>query len=95
MIFRYIFLSLGSGQPSTIRHIPMIARKFPSLKIVINHIAKPFLTNFDIWAAEMEEAGKFENVYCKLSGLNDEVKFYDVNELRPYLNKCLGKKYKL
>ena len=73
----------------------MIARKFPSLKIVINHIAKPFLTNFDIWAAEMEEAGKFENVYCKLSGLNDEVKFYDVDELRPYINKCLGNQDKL
>ena len=53
----------------------MIATKFPNLKIVINHIAKPFQIDFKTWASEMEEAGKFNNVYCKISGLNDEEKF--------------------
>ena len=79
------------GSPSTIKYIPLIASKFPDMKIVIDHIAKPFMVDFKAWAAEMSEAGKYPNVYCKLSGLNDEEKFYDVDELRPYINHCLGK----
>ena len=79
------------GSPSTIKYIPLIASKFPDLKIVIDHIAKPFMVDFKAWAAEMSEAGKYPNVYCKLSGLNDEEKFYDVDALRPYINHCLGK----
>ena len=79
------------GSPSTIKYIPLIASKFPDLKIVIDHIAKPFMIDFKAWAAEMSEAGKYPNVYCKLSGLNDEEKFYDVDALRPYINHCLGK----
>ena len=39
----------------------------------------------------MTKASKFRNVYCKLSGLNDEVNFYDVDALRPYVQHCLGK----
>merc|ERR1719242_1730108 len=37
----------------------------------------------------MTKASKFRNVYCKLSGLNDEVNFYDVDALRPYVQHCL------
>ena len=65
--------------------------KIPDLKIVINHIAKPFGSDFKTWAEEMTKASKFRNVYCKLSGLNDEVNFYDVDALRPYVQHCLGK----
>ena len=65
--------------------------KIPDLKIVINHIAKPFGIEFKTWADEMTKASKFENVFCKLSGLNDEVYFYNVDELRPYVKHCLGK----
>ena len=46
---------------------------------------------FKTWADEMTKASKFENVFCKLSGLNDEVYFYNVDELRPYVKHCLGK----
>ena len=28
--------------PITIKHIPLIAAKFPHLKMVIDHIAKPY-----------------------------------------------------
>ena len=40
----------------------------------------------------MTKASKFKNVFCKLSGLNDEVNFYNVDALRPYVKHCLGKK---
>ena len=82
---------LNTGSPSTIKYIPLIASKFPELKIVIDHIAKPFQIDFSSWAAEMTEAAKYGNVYCKLSGLNDEVNFYDVEALRPYVEHCIGR----
>ena len=82
---------MNTGSPSTIKYIPLIASKFPELKIVIDHIAKPFQIDFSSWAAEMTEAAKYRNVYCKLSGLNDEVNFYDVEALRPYVEHCIGR----
>ena len=82
---------LFKGSFSTIKNIPEVATKIPDLKIVINHIAKPFGSDFKTWAEEMTKASKFRNVYCKLSGLNDEVNFYDVDALRPYVQHCLGK----
>ena len=78
------------GTPSTIKFIPQVASKLPNLKIVINHIAKPFQIKFQPWADEMTAAAKHSNVFCKLSGLNDEVKFYDAEELKPYIDHCLG-----
>ena len=84
-------INLLLGPFSTIKNIPEVATKIPDLKIVINHIAKPFGSDFKTWAEEMTKASKFRNVYCKLSGLNDEVNFYDVDALRPYVQHCLGK----
>ena len=82
--------------PATIKHIPLIAGKFPKLKMVIDHIAKPHYmqarqhswdeaqlrtgiktciqaSGYDSWAADMAEAAKHKNVFCKLSGLVNEV----------------------
>ena len=39
----------------------------------------------------MTKASKFKNVFCKLSGLNDEVNFYNLDALKPYVKHCLGK----
>ena len=61
------------GTPSTIKFIPQVASKLPNLKIVINHIAKPFQIKFQPWADEMTAAAKHPNVYCKLSGMVTEV----------------------
>ena len=85
-------MNLFKGPFSTIKNIPEVAMKIPDLKIVINHIAKPFGIDFKTWADEMTKASKFRNVFCKLSGLNDEVNFYNVDALRPYVTHCLGKK---
>merc|ERR1712013_22051 len=46
--------------PPTIQHIPLIAAKFPKLKMVIDHIAKPnYVQNgFEQWAKDMVESFK-------------------------------------
>lgn len=56
------------------RHLPFaaeLAKEFPELNFVIDHIAKPELqvipeTN---WAAGMARMAAFKNVHCKISGL--------------------------
>ena len=44
--------------PATIKHIPLIAGKFPKLKMVIDHIAKPHYMKVVIlvrdWGYELE-----------------------------------------
>jgi len=78
--------------PATIRHIPLIAAKFPKLKMVIDHIGKPnYVQNgFDEWAKDIAEAAKYKNVYCKLSGLINEVPFWSVESFKPYVHHCLA-----
>jgi len=79
--------------PATIKHIPLIAGKFPKLKMVIDHIAKPHYmqaSGFDSWAADMTEAAKHKNVFCKLSGLVNEVPFWTAESFRPYVAHCLA-----
>jgi L-fuconolactonase len=43
-----------------------IARRFPVLRIAIDHLGAPFEVD---WAGMLEEAATHPNVFCKLSGL--------------------------
>jgi len=59
--------------PNTLRHIPLLAAKFPRLKMVIDHFGKPFLDGaaaFDGWCQDISAAAKFENVFMKISGMD-------------------------
>jgi len=79
--------------PATIQHIPLLAAKFPKLRMVIDHIAKPHYMQgelFSEWAADMTAAAKWPNVYCKLSGLINEVPFWTAETYRPYVEHCLS-----
>jgi len=78
--------------PATIPHIPLIAAKFPQLKMVIDHIGKPnYVENeFEQWAKDMAEAAKYKNVFCKLSGLINEVPFWSVDSFKPYIDHLLA-----
>lgn len=55
-----------------IENVPVLAKKFPALKIVIDHFAKPDIANkvMEPWASLMARAAESPNVYAKLSGLN-------------------------
>lgn len=64
--------------------------KFTNQKFIIDHCAKPPIKNKRIneWKNLMNEIGKNENVYCKLSGLITEAEWNMWNEkdLYPYLD---------
>ena len=52
--------------------LPVIAEKYPNLKIVIDHLSKPGIKNkeWEPWASDMAKAAKYPNIYAKISGLN-------------------------
>lgn len=61
------------------RHLPVImelARRWPTLPIVIDHGAKPNIAADEIepWQAQMVELSMSPNICCKLSGLRTEQK---------------------
>ena len=60
--------------------------------MVIDHIAKPnYLENgFNEWAEDMSALARYRNVYCKLSGMVNEVPFWSTESFKPYVRHCLG-----
>ena len=58
--------------PTHISNVATLAPNFPSLKIVIDHFAKPDIKGkvMQPWSDLMAEMARFPNVYAKLSGLN-------------------------
>lgn len=73
------------------------ARQFPSLRLVIDHLAKPEIRagRMDGWAECMERLGALPNVSCKLSGLTTEAdhRHWQIGDLAPYVQhvrRCFG-----
>lgn len=69
-------------------------RHFPHQKFVIDHIAKPYIKDqyYDGWAVLMNEIGKHENVYCKLSGMITEADYqhWTAEQIYPYMDLALN-----
>ncbi|MCW5517243.1 amidohydrolase family protein [Muriicola sp. Z0-33] len=69
-------------------------RHFPHQKFVIDHIAKPYIKDqyYDGWAVLMNEIGKHENVYCKLSGMITEADYqhWTSEQIYPYMELALN-----
>ncbi len=60
--------------PDQLRYIPRFVESFPEQLFVVDHIAKPDLKEgrIAIWRNEIAAVAKFENVYCKISGMVTE-----------------------
>ena len=65
-------------------------KRFPNIKFVIDHIAKPYIKDgfFDGWANQMKAIAKHDNVYCKVSGMITEAdyKTWTESQLHPYID---------
>jgi len=70
-----------------------VARTFPDLRLVVNHLAKPRIAQagWDDWADGMAALGRCGNVWCKLSGMITEADWgaWRPAELKPYLDHVL------
>lgn len=67
-----------------------VARDFPHLQFVVDHIAKPPIASGETepWASLMREFAGLPNVACKLSGMVTEVnpEGWSVTDLLPYVS---------
>jgi L-fuconolactonase len=76
-----------------LRHAPTIARLFPDLPLVLDHLAKPMIKNqrLDNWEADFRKAAAYPNVYCKLSGMVTEADStcWKPADLKPYVDIAL------
>jgi L-fuconolactonase len=68
---RELVLELPAVWPRHLGDVPELARTFPRLTIVIDHLGKPPLDgDLREWAGALEEAAAYPNVAAKVSGLN-------------------------
>lgn len=76
-----------------LKHATTVADAVPTLKLVIDHLAKPEIKvgHFDDWATDMRKAASRPNVYCKLSGMVTEADWqhWTTADLMPYVHFAL------
>lgn len=79
-----------SIKPEHTKNIVTLAQKFPKMKIVVDHFAKPPIAakEMEPWASSMAEIAKYSNVYAKLSGLNtaSDLANWSVADWQPYVD---------
>ena len=79
-----------SVSPAQTKNVVTLAKKFPKLKIIVDHFAKPPIAAKEIepWASSMKEIAAFPNVYTKLSGLNtaSDLGNWTVADWQPYVD---------
>lgn len=75
------------------RHLPVavkLVREFPEQPFVLDHIAKPLIAEgqMEPWDRDIRELAKFENVFCKVSGMVTEARWnrWHAEDFRPYLD---------
>jgi L-fuconolactonase len=78
------------------RHLPSIIellRLFPTLRAVIDHMAKPYIAAqiLDPWREQMREVASFPQVMCKLSGMITEAdpSSWKREDLKPYIHHVI------
>jgi L-fuconolactonase len=71
-----------------------VVRRFPDMRFVIDHIAKPPISTHEIdpWSEAMAPFADLSNVSCKLSGMVTEAdwKRWTVDDLMPYVERVVG-----
>lgn len=78
------------------RHLPYavkLVEAFPDQPFVVDHLAKPDIKGGAIagWREEFTRLARFENVYCKLSGMVTEAAWgrWKPEDFHPYLDVAL------
>lgn len=85
-------------QPRHLPHLFELAKRHPSLAIVVDHLAKPEMGEGrepdHLWRMGMESLAARPNVYCKLSGMVTEIgpdwKLQDLQPFAKTILDCFG-----
>jgi len=75
--------------PDQLKYTAEFVAQFPNQRFVIDHIAKPNIKQKELngWQKDIEAVSKFENVYCKVSGMVTEADWenWQLNDFNNYL----------
>lgn len=73
-----------------LRYIPSFVSSFPEQRFVIDHLAKPNIKEKQIqeWKKDIASVARFENVYCKISGMVTEANWnsWRKENFKPYMD---------
>jgi L-fuconolactonase len=76
--------------PDQLMYLPELVSQFPDQRFVIDHIAKPEIKtrNIDDWAAGIKALQKYDNLFCKVSGMVTEADWsgWKPEDFDPYLD---------
>ncbi len=76
-----------------LKHASTLAEKFPNLKLVINHLAKPQIKyrQWEGWIENFKTAAQYPNIWCKLSGLATEADWstWKPEDLKIYVDAAI------
>lgn len=76
-------------RPRHLQHVPEVRERCPRLRMVVDHIAKPRISEqqFEPWAGDLARIAQLPDVWCKLSGMNTEAnwKSWKAQDLVPYV----------
>lgn len=79
--------------PDQLTYTKTFIEAFPSQPFVIDHIAKPYIRDhkIDDWKRDIRQLARYENVFCKVSGMVTEADWKKWNKLDfvPYLDVVL------
>ncbi len=78
--------------PRHLRHLKAFLVKYPDLRVVIDHCAKPEIRNgaCEGWAQDMADIAGNTQVFCKLSGIVTEASVnWQPSDLEPYISHVL------
>lgn len=79
--------------PRHLRVATLFAGRFPGMRVVLDHLAKPEIEKGEIggWAQDLRALAALPNVCCKLSGLVTEADWiaWKPEQMRPYLEVAL------
>jgi L-fuconolactonase len=80
-------------KPRHMKSVPRLAEQVPDLRMVVDHIAKPFIRErrTEPWATDMAAIASIPGVYCKVSGLVTEADHarWTVEDLKPYVHRVV------
>jgi L-fuconolactonase len=81
-------------RPQHLKYVPLIMEAVPSLRAVIDHIAKPDIKNkmVEPWLSDLRRVANIPGMMCKVSGMVTEAdhKNWTSGDLRPYMAHILG-----
>jgi len=73
-----------------LKYLPEFVGTFMNQRFVIDHLAKPGIKNREIseWKKEIQKVARFENVYCKISGMVTEANWrnWKQDDFIPYMD---------